>query len=111
MKLHECDPAQLDDRTQRATAKFARIARCNAVMGGASALTKLARLERMGSPNVGEYHDAVTAAYHSSTGCAHEHLAYECPECGSPCLGESAAYEHCAELDWEGDDDTDDTDE
>jgi hypothetical protein len=102
-KLNECSPKSLPDRVDRCTARFARIARSNAYNGGASALTLLDRLERMGSPNTSEYHDAITSAYHSSTGTAREHLAYECPECGSPCLGETAAREHCTMSDdeWE----------
>lgn len=95
--LKECSPRRLYDRVERATAKFARIARANAIHGGASALTKLDRLERMGSPNTSEYHDAITSAYHSSTGTAPEHLAYECPECGTPHLGESAALSCCSQ--------------
>lgn len=108
-KLIEVSPTRknIPDRVERAIVKFARIARSNAINGGASALTKLDRLERMGSPHTSEYHDAITAAYHSSTGSARQYLAYECPECGCTCIGEDAAYAHCAESDVWDDEDTD----
>jgi hypothetical protein len=53
----------------------------------------------MGAP---QYLDVVSAAYTNSRGEAREYLAYECPECGAPCLGESAAAQHCQqEEEWQ----------
>lgn len=95
MNLTEARPNALYDRAERATARFARIARCDAWHGGAIAMVKLRRLKR--SANYRQYDAAVSQAYASSTGTAPDYLAYECPECGSARLGQDAAYACCAE--------------
>ena len=93
MKLTEVHPNRLYDPAQRVCAKLARIARVDAWNGGAKALCMVNRLEL--SPYHAEYLAAVTQAYHSLTGTASNYLAYECPECGSACMGEDAVYECC----------------
>jgi hypothetical protein len=96
-RLKECNPSKLYDRGQRAIAKLARIARCDCVNGGARALVIADRLAAMGAAE--DYGAVVSAAYTSSTGCAPDYLAYECPECGSACMGIEAALSCCQPTD------------
>lgn len=85
--------SELEDRNERAVARIAMVAACDAINGGARALTILRRLTR--SPNYGALNDAVTASYHSSHPPTEQHKALECPECGSVWLGAEAAYACC----------------
>jgi len=99
MKLIEANPSELTDRSERATAKLARIARGNTYLGGASALVIAKRLERMGCkfPAL----ECVSDIYSRSNGSLGEYGAYKCPECGCVHLGQSAALNCCAESDFE----------
>ena len=100
MNLKECSPRALHDRTERAQAKLARIARVDCWHGGAKALVLANRLERMGSQI--DPQAVVSAAYTNTRGNARQYLAYECPECGSPVQGADNAYQHCTEQQMEG---------
>lgn len=85
----------LHDREDRTVARIATIARNNTVFGGASALVYAKRLARLGGADL-EY--VVSDVYARSSGQAHsEYEAFECPECGTACLGSQAAYRHCQE--------------
>ncbi len=92
--LKETHPDNLADRHERALAKLARIARCDAWHGGARALVLAKRLEAMGGN--AQAIEAVTDAYTNGRGDATRFLAYECPECGTACAGTEAAHDHCA---------------
>lgn len=94
MTLKETSPNNLHDRTERAQAKLARIARGDCWHGGAKAMVIAERLDRMGAQfDAGE---VVADAYTDSRGNATRFLAYACPECGSACFGADAAYACCA---------------
>lgn len=94
-RLQQTSYKRLHDKHSRALAKLALIARNDCVYGGARASVLADRLG-------GEFGDVVSEAYTSSTGEAREYLPFECPECGSACLGESAALNCCADSgdDW-----------
>ena len=93
MKLKEANPSLLLDRSQRAEAKLARIARCDTVNGGARALVLAKRLRSMGSSLDAE--GIVGDVYCASNYSCGDHGAYECPECGGVHLGTEAAYRCC----------------
>lgn len=94
MKLKEAHPKELSDRSDRASAKLARIARVDVqITGGAKAL-RLAH--RMKYKRI-DAHRIVGDAYTSNTGNAHEFLAYHCPECNTVVLGITNAKNHCNE--------------
>lgn len=92
--LQELRPNKLYDRGERALAKLARIARNDVYFGGAKSVVIADRLVAMGSQL--PLHDVVGEAYSSSIGTASGFMAYACPECGNPCLGEEAAYACCS---------------
>ena len=92
--LQELSPDKLYDRGERALAKLARIARNDVYFGGAKAAVIADRLVNMGSQLA--LHDVVQEAYCSSNGIARNFQAYACPECGSSCFGEEAAYSCCS---------------
>lgn len=94
--LQEISPDKLSDRGERALAKLARIARFDVNFGGAKALVIADRLAKMGSTL--DAHTVVGEAYCSSTGTARDFTAYACPECGSPCFGEDAAFICCSAI-------------
>ena len=80
-------------RIDRSIAHMAHIAWFDANFGGAKALTILDKLTK--SPHHNAYVNAVTEAYHSTTGISKNCSIYECPECGSAVLGLDNAYSHC----------------
>ena len=92
MKLEKADYRRLN-RDDRALAKLALIARHDCYSGSAKAMVIARRLNSMGTELPVD--DVVSAAYSSTTGTASEFMPYECPECGSACLGETEAYQHC----------------
>jgi len=81
----------------RKLARLATIAELDVINGGARAAVIAAKYP---SACGGQYGDVVSAAYTDSRGQAHEYLAFECPECGSACLGKSAALACCSSDDW-----------
>jgi len=95
MKLKTRSARALTDRVERAIARLAMIAANDAWHGGARALVLLKRLE--GSPNYQEYREAVNASYGSSNPPTSDYVVCECPECGQVYLGESKAYDCCAD--------------
>ena len=78
---------------ERAADRLARTAANDVYFGGARALTLLRRLER--SDHYHHYEAAVSTTYHQDY--APEYTLHECPECGSPVYGVTAAAEHCFE--------------
>jgi len=93
MKLKEAHPSKLYDRTERACAKLARIARADTVFGGAKALVIADRLDRMGSRVPAQA--VVGDVYAASNYSCGEWGAYACPECGTAYLGPDKAYACC----------------
>jgi hypothetical protein len=93
LKLKEAKPTELSNPQDRASAKLARIARCDVNFGAARALVLANRLERMRS-NI-QPHRIVGDAYANNNGNAHEFLAYHCPECDTVVLGRTSAINHC----------------
>lgn len=84
----------LSNRTDRATARLAQRARLDTIHGGAAAVLLERRLKSRGSP-VG-FAGVVAAVYGASTGRHHPELeAWECPECGTAHLGQTAALQCC----------------
>lgn len=79
----------------RLVARMERIATVNTIFGGASALVMSKRLKNMGGTDLDW---VVSDVYSASTGQRHrEHGAWECPECGTTCVGMDKAYQHCNE--------------
>ena len=77
----------------RLIARIERKATANTISGGATALTLARRLKNMGGTDLSR---VVYDVYSASTGQRHrEHGAFECPECGTACLGIDSAYNHC----------------
>jgi hypothetical protein len=77
---------------ERAACKLARLAACDVSWGAASALVRLKRLRR--SPHHYLYAAAVSETY--TKDYAPEFTLWECPDCGLPVYGQTAAAEHCA---------------
>lgn len=96
MQIIEVSPRRLTDRTERAQAKLARIARGDCWHGGARALVLAKRLDRLHCSF--DPLAVVSDAYSSSTGTATNYLAYLCPECGTAHLGKEAASQCCGEI-------------
>lgn len=94
MKLTEVSPDRLPQGPERAACKLARIAACDVYFGGARALVRVKRMTR--SPHYHLYCDAVDNTYHHDY--APESTAWECPECGEACFGQTRAANHCAEM-------------
>ncbi len=95
-------------KNQRAIASLAHIAMVNTVLGGASALTKAKRMDRIfknvpDCPSVGcSWEDIVGSVYSSSTGKTSEEFgAWECGECGGVHLGMKAALNCCMDYEEE----------
>lgn len=87
----------LEDRHERDEARIAHVARCNTIVGGASALVKAKRLKAMGGADLT---GVVADVYAASTGKPSEiHDAWECPECDRAHLGQQAALRCCKEED------------
>ena len=83
-------------REQRIFARMERIATCNTIYGGASAITISKRLLAMGGTDLT---GVVSAVYSASTGRINpEFGAFECPECGCAHLGQDAAFSCCSEF-------------
>lgn len=99
MKLREANPSKLYDRHDRACAKLARIARGDTIHGGARAMVLAKRLEAMGSKVPAD--QIVGDVYSASNYSCGEWGSYECPECGSAHLGQSAALACCQEMEVE----------
>ncbi len=105
-KARELSNAKGLTNREKSIDRLARIARNDAVHGGAKAMVIINTLrDRPDKPcegvvafdNIDELDDAVSAAYHSGTGTASEYLAHECGECGCVLLGKSAALRCCTE--------------
>jgi len=110
-RLIEASPSQLHDPEERAKARLAAIARADVLYGGARALV-IAREVREGKHSDSVAGDAakeiqkhldgyecdaiVSSVYTSSTDDGIRYTAYECPECGTVCLGREAALLHCS---------------
>jgi len=94
--LKVANPYDLSDKTERASARLARKARCNTIWGGTSALRLAYRMARAGSRVRAV--ELVSDIYARSTGHASTTWeAWACPECGAACLGVNAAGGHCYE--------------
>jgi hypothetical protein len=90
--MKETSPNNLEDKTERAIAKLARIARGDTVHGGARALVIAGRMKRAKFDA-----DAVVSDIYSRSNLSlGEYGAYECPECGGAYLGTEAALNCCA---------------
>jgi rubrerythrin len=86
--------SQLQDRTDRTIARLAAIARFDTLYGGSRAMVLACRMEDI-NPS-GDYRCVVDDVYSRSTGQRSTVFeAWECPECGSQCLGIEAAMNCC----------------
>lgn len=85
----------LHAREDRLTARIAAIARADTITGGARASWLAEKLLKIGGTDL---RGVVADVYCASTGRAStEHEAWQCPECGQPHLGQTRAFECCAE--------------
>lgn len=95
MKLKETSPNNLFDKTERAQAKLARIARGDTIHGGARALVLVGRLGRAKF----DADEVVSEVYRLSNYTCGRFGVYECPECGAAHLGEEKALNCCISQD------------
>lgn len=87
---------ELGGRLERMIARVELKARCNTIFGGMSALTLVNRLHGMGGEDL---RFVVHAVYSLSSGRPHpQYAAFECPECGTACLGEESAQTCCSHM-------------
>lgn len=89
--MKEVNPNLLINRVERATAKLARIARCDVFFGGARAFVLAKRMKFKHVPAM----EVVSAAYTDNLGNARDYLAYACDECGQAHLGINSAMNCC----------------
>lgn len=94
MSIDEGNIQNIQDRTDRAIAKLARIARNDCIFGGAKAIVIANRLDAMNS-NI-DAQQIVSDVYTKCSGnTPDEYIPSICSECGQTVLGIEAALNHC----------------